>query len=235
MTAKLRVSEIYPSIQCEGPRVGQPTVFLRFAGCNLKCPGWPCDTQYAIDPKIYRKDAHLLTVDEVVTKTAYAAQSVGATNVCLTGGEPFLQNSEVLREVAFQLNNRSLALEAFTNGHLVPDWTYRELVAVVLDYKLPGSGEKPFDISLLSRSLHRPTLKFTIKDRADFDEARRVWKEEVEPLKYYTLQTYAGVVWPGTGAMAAADLVDLILQNKLPWKFNYQLHKVIWFEDERGR
>jgi len=61
----MRLSELYTSIQGEGPRVGQPVQFMRFAGCNLRCPSWPCDTQHAIDAARYRHEWETVTPEEL--------------------------------------------------------------------------------------------------------------------------------------------------------------------------
>src|SRR4051794_1447265 len=122
----LRITEVYPSIQCEGPRIGMPTTFLRTAGCNLRCPGWPCDTQHAIDPSIYNDSwqrqsptAVALRVDPLVA------------NVCWTGGEPFLQPEVDLRELAQILWTADHEIECFSNGTIAyPDWAIEEIAFI---------------------------------------------------------------------------------------------------------
>ena len=112
----LRTVEIYHSYQGEGPQTGKPTTFVRFAGCNLKCPAWPCDTQHAIDPKLFRdkqtfwKDTPSL-IDEIL--------SFKCENVCLTGGEVFLQPQVELTHLVMHLKGEGAFVECFTHGTLV--------------------------------------------------------------------------------------------------------------------
>src|SRR3954453_605533 len=87
----LRLLEPYPSTQGEGPNVGKLTQFVRFAGCNLKCPGWPCDTPFSIDPAQYRNEMQLVTARTLARSVFAEFTATGAENICLTGGEPTLQ------------------------------------------------------------------------------------------------------------------------------------------------
>src|ERR1700704_2587022 len=96
------LSEVYNSIQGEGPNVGQPTTFVRFAGCNMRCPGWPCDTPYAIDPAIWRYES-------MKASTMWVAEQIldlKPRHVCFTGGEPFMQPWEELQELWAKLHTR---------------------------------------------------------------------------------------------------------------------------------
>lgn len=233
---KLRVSEIYLSIQGEGPRVGAPTVFIRFAGCNLRCPGWPCDTPHAIDPQIFRVDAELLTPEEIVEQVDKVAP--GGANICYTGGEPFLQNHisflavvEALSKVGFSYQ------EVFTNGTLeYPKWAY-EWLLFVLDWKLLGSGEgtllEEVDTAR-SRNVERlssgDVVKFTIMDRADYEEAKR-WYPVLHDLNP-KIEFIYGVVW---GSLEASEVIKWVLEDQLvEWTYSHQLHNVIWDRSKRG-
>src|SRR5215831_11620988 len=121
----MRLSEIYASLQGEGPRVGLPTIFVRFAGCNLRCPGWPCDTPYAIDPATSRKEWLTRTPHQIAEDISMVIATSGATNICFTGGEPFLQPSEEFHKLLVELVvlAQGLTFEAFTNGTLEwPTW-----------------------------------------------------------------------------------------------------------------
>src|SRR3954453_9454433 len=92
----MRVVEHYTSVQGEGKNVGLPTQFVRFAGCNFKCPGWPCDSSHAIDPKLYRPLQKNVTPADIIA-TAFLQP---ANNICLTGGEPMMQPQVDLLELA---------------------------------------------------------------------------------------------------------------------------------------
>lgn len=227
----MRISEVYVSTQGEGPRVGLPTVFLRFAGCNLKCASWPCDTQHAIDPK-YRSQWLQETAIDVVNRVHALTKTTGAKNICLTGGEPLLQKSDELKELVYLLSN-FYDLECFSNGTLeYPDW-FLYLVKVVMDWKLPGSGEwevgqkvRVDNFNLMDTS---HTVKFTIADQADFEQARDVYYDHVIGWRG---EVYAGIVWGKE--MTNARLVELILEEKLPWRLTTQVHNMVWPRDQRG-
>jgi 7-carboxy-7-deazaguanine synthase len=101
----LKIAEIFPSIQGEGLRQGEPTIFLRLSGCNLKCSF--CDTKYAW------KDGRSYTVDQVLRRVIKISQSYPARWVCLTGGEPLLQN---IGELVRRLRARKFKVQVETNG-----------------------------------------------------------------------------------------------------------------------
>lgn len=236
----LRVVEIYPSFQGEGPNTGKPTVFIRFAGCNLKCPGWPCDTQHAIDPKIFTKEQKPYTPAALVAEAAY----MGPSNFCLTGGEVFLQPIEDLECLVAELQKIHTpvgsrpTVEIFTNGTLpISRSVIDKVTTFILDWKLPGSGEdiggawSP-DSNLWTNIKHlgpKDAIKFTIKDRRDFDKARDRYDFLLSVIPFGGV-VYCGPVW---GALEAAELAEWMLEAKLPWNLNIQSHKYIWHPDAR--
>jgi len=230
----MRISEIYASMQGEGPRVGMPTIFLRFAGCNLKCPGWPCDTQHAIDPKLYRHEWKELGAEQILDNVMTSSWASGAKNVCFTGGEPFLQTHDGLRHLARLLHREGMSLEVFTNGTLEwPDWALYTF-KFVMDWKLTGSGEVINALDIIMKNASRLTIKdaikFTIASEADFKEAYNAWSVWFQGNKLNLPEFYCGPVW---GAMSPSRVAQLILDSKLPWRLNIQAHKYI-FGDERG-
>ena len=225
----LRVSEVYPSFQGEGPNTGKPTVFIRFAGCNLKCPGWPCDTPQAIDPKIYTKEQVHYTAIDLIAK----AREFEVDNYCLTGGEVFLQSTQDLESLVTGLRRIHTTVEVFTNGTRPISTRVRNLVDnFILDWKLPGSGEYPFrgaDQGNLIGNLHDlreyDAIKFTVKDRADYEEAVKRWSS-----LHFDGVVYCGVVW---GALSESRLAEWMLEDKLPWRLNVQLHKYVFGAETR--
>ena len=238
----LRISEVYESVQGEGPRVGKPTIFVRFAGCNLKCPGWPCDTQHAIDPKLYRQDWKEVDVPELVDLIG----ETGGTdrNICFTGGEPWLQKAEELKALVEALIADGYSVfECFTNGTFeFPEWA-REMMYFVMDWKLKGSGDS-FQVNMLKSRMKNyfnmdgsDAIKFVIKDDADLEEAIRtdyMLKAEAHRLgkrSFEVPETYYGVVW---GAMKEADLIEKVLELGLVWRLNVQVHNHVWPRDQRG-
>lgn len=230
----MRISEIYLSVQGEGPNVGTPTVFVRFAGCNLRCPGWPCDTPFAIYPKEYRQEWKEMEPSEIAAHVATIARDLDKYNVCLTGGEPFLQNHDSMSDLIdfLHLQRGVRAVECFSNGTIpYPDWI--ENIQVIMDWKLDGSGEDPHDDSRL-KNLHRlgagSAVKFVCKDEKDFKQALELYSQYIF-AKFPSLTVYYGAVW---GTISNADLVELALDAGVPWKLNVQIHNYIWDRTKRG-
>jgi len=228
---KLRVVETYVSYQGEGPNTSRPTVFVRFAGCNFKCPGWPCDTQHAIDPKLFTKTQRV--VDPLVL--AQEVVELGVDNVCLTGGEVFLQNTEALKAFVSEVNSFA-NVECFTNGALWWDHNIVHLIGnFILDWKLPGSGEVYKDeaafFSNLEKLNQEDAVKFTIKDRKDYVEAKRRYEEYVDVTRSGP-RVYAGVVWGQE--LTTEQLCAWMIEDRLPWNLNVQVHKYVWHPDKQG-
>ncbi len=211
----LTVSEIFRSIQGESTYVGMPCVFVRLAGCDLRC-AW-CDTPYAFT------GGRRMTVDEAVA----AVEGFGCRLVGVTGGEPLLQAG--VYALMRRLRERGLMVLLETGGHVsverVPDG-----VVKILDVKCPGSGE--------SGRMHWPNLdrlqpadevKFVILDRADYEYARGV----VE--RHGLVSRCAAVLFsPVFGALPPADLAAWILEDGLAVRMQLQLHKLIWGPHARG-
>lgn len=231
----MRISEIYLSVQGEGPRVGSPTIFIRFAGCNLRCSGWPCDTPHAIFPEQYRKTWKQMDVDEIADEVKKLTQHLEYYNVCLTGGEPFLQKHGDLIELAGKLllERRMGLVECFSNGAIeYPDMAV-SLICFVMDWKLPGSNEVVYPVGrmmnvnkLRSNVLH--AVKFTIKDRQDYEVAKQIWQQN---LKGHAVTIWYGTVW---SALDNSELIGWVLEDGLPWNFTMQVHNHVWNRNERG-
>ena len=231
----LRLVEHYVSTQGEGPHVGVLTQFVRFAGCNLKCPLWPCDSQFAIDPKLYREEMYQRWPAELAADTKEKAKASGAVNICLTGGEPFLQNHDALFKFIKECHFEDvLKWEAFTNGTFeIPEHFFAIGVKPVMDWKLPGSGEDTW-LNTRSRNLKKMatyggSVKFTIANKEDFAVAFQVWESIVMDSG---VDVFVGPVWgPDWGA---TDVVNLITQLKVPWRLNVQVHNFIYGAQTRG-
>lgn len=237
---ELRLSELYTSIQGEGPNVGQPTQFVRFAGCNLRCPGWPCDTPHAIDPKIWREEAERLDFETLNDRLAEWPRSI-----TLTGGEPLTQPSDELKNFV-ELSVLDYEIDIFTNGtRPFPGWLVdpNNDITIIMDWKLPGSGE-PFAQSNLfvapetqSTRLENAgalresdAIKFTVKDIRDLDVARDTYYKLGDNLDCQA-QVYVGGVWD---AIDDQLIVEYITSHELDWKLNVQLHKYVWPAEARG-
>lgn len=233
----VRISEIYVSVQGEGPRTGQGTCFVRFGGCNLRCPGWPCDTLYAVDVA-HRGEWKRHGDGEVLGGVLRVCEELNVSNVCLTGGEPFIQHHDSLRRIVEGLRRSGIAVEAFTNGQVhYPEWAF-EQVNFIMDWKLGGSGnpagKDPDTLNLMVENIaflkETDAIKFVIGDMSDFNEALEYYCE----YEHSTLaQWWAGVVW-GREKMTEERLVTLIQSERLPWSLNVQTHKYIWSATKRG-
>jgi len=228
----LRLSEHFVSPQGEGPRTGMMTQFVRFAGCNMRCPGWPCDTQYAIDPAIWRHDSYKRGPDELAQDCIKMYEQTGARVINLTGGEPFMQDHDLLEKFYARLPTM-FALECFSNGsYLYPDWAIKH-VHFVMDWKLPGSGEE--DTAYENRVVNigqlrsKDVVKFVVCDLADLDKALQTYNAF---RKHTAASFWVGAAW---GKFENADIVEFIKQHKLPWRLNVQVHNYVYKPQERGR
>lgn len=211
----LNIIEIFASVQGETRLAGLPTTFVRLAACNLRC-SW-CDTPYSFGRG---QPETLETILNTVKKN-------GCSHVCITGGEPLLQqNVHLLMSI---LCDEGYTVSIETGGSL-PTQPIDPRVAVVLDIKCPGSK---MDNKNLWANLEmlRPhdEVKFVLLDRADYDYA-------VEVCNKYALFARAmpALFSPVHGILNSQTLVHWILQDNLPVRLNLQLHKFIWTPETRG-
>ena len=210
----LRVTEIFHSIQGESSRVGLPTVFVRLTGCPLRCV-W-CDTAYAFSGGEY------LGIAEILRRVA----EFNCATVCVTGGEPLAQNGCLPLLVALCDAGHSVSLE--TSGAL-DIGCVDPRVARVMDLKAPGSGEHEKNcwenLDLLTA---RDELKFVLASRNDYDWA-------VSACRQRRLFERCPVLFsPVQGQLDPALLARWILDDRLPLRFQLQLHKVLW-NNAKGR
>lgn len=234
----MRIDEIYLSVQGEGPRVGIPTVFIRTGGCNLRCPGWPCDTLHAVLPE-NRHDWKRMEPAQVVKEFVKLRNGNHAVNACITGGEPFLQKDGELEELVNLLcsqsivRNQAVTVECFSNGTLeYPAWAL-DLVYFIMDWKLPGSGEDPYNkmrLVNLANLSEGDAVKFVIADREDYLVAQQLWLDYIVAIKS-PVEVYYGVAWD---RMTDATLIKWVLEDNLPWRHNMQVHNYIWDRRKRG-
>lgn len=210
----LRITEIFHSVQGEAGSVGWPTVFVRLTGCPLRC-GY-CDTAYAFH------GGRRLATAAILAEVA----SHGARHVCVTGGEPLAQRG--CMGLVKQLCDAGYLVSVETSGAL--DISGLDARAQrVMDVKTPGSGEERRN---LAENLHhlRPQdfAKFVICDRGDYE-----WSREFV-LRHGLASRCEVLFSPCWGTLAPAQLAEWILADRLPVRFQLQLHKVLW-GDEPGR
>ncbi len=208
------------------------TQFVRFAGCNMKCPGWPCDTPHAIEPKLYINDSTTHTAAELIEKINEAN---GPPFLCLTGGEPFIQPHALLQEFCELAVSSGYSIECFTNGSVVfPTWALQRM-SFMMDWKLEGSGElnsfMEERVKNVAKLRRVDGVKFVICSSKDLNDAYRTWEYLTDTIKALQPQFWVGAAWD---RYDPAVLVEFIEQRGLPWRLNLQTHKYIWPADERG-
>ncbi|HET9122953.1 MAG TPA: 7-carboxy-7-deazaguanine synthase QueE [Acidiferrobacteraceae bacterium] len=210
----VRITEIFYSLQGEARAVGWPTVFVRLTGCPLRCTY--CDTAYAFHGGERRELGQVLE----------AVAAYGARHVCVTGGEPLAQPGA--RPLLAQLCRAGFEVSLETSGALsIADLD--PAVSIVMDLKTPGSGESarnlPENIALL-----RPQdqVKFVVTNREDY-----LWSCAM--VREHGLSQRCEVLFsPSAGQQDPAQLANWILEDRMPVRFQVQLHKLLW-GDVRGR
>ena len=205
---RLRINEIFHSLQGEADAVGFPTVFVRLTGCPLRC-GY-CDTAYAFHI------GEWLQIDAIIQRV----QSYGAQHVCVTGGEPLAQPNCLA--LLAQLCDLNLQVSLETSGALDVSGVDPR-VSRVIDVKTPGSGEWSRNrIENFQALSMQDQLKFVICSRQDYD-----WSKEF--LQEHGLHSRCRILFsPSYHEVAPAALAEWILEDHLPVRFQMQLHKVLW-------
>ena len=214
MSTRLRVSEIFHSLQGESRSIGLRTVFVRLTGCPLRC-GY-CDTTYAF------RGGEWMTLEQVLQRVA----EYQPLYVTVTGGEPLAQQGCL--ELLGALCDAGYRVSLETSGALDISPVDPRVVRV-MDLKTPASGE--MDKNLYDNITHlRPLdqVKFVICDQADYQWA-------CEQVKRWMLNERCEVLFsPAQGSQDAGELADWVVRDRLPVRFQIQLHKYLW-GDARGR
>ena len=213
-TVRLRVTEVFASVQGESTRVGLPTVFVRLTGCPLRCV-W-CDTAYAFSGGQPR------TLEDIVAEV----KAAGLRHVCVTGGEPLAQKGCTVLLTALCDAGLSVSLE--TSGALDISTTDPR-VSRIMDLKAPGSGEVERNLwSNIAHLKQGDEVKFVLANESDYDWARRRIEEHRLAERCELLFS------PVEGALNPADLAEWVVRDRLPVRFQLQLHKILW-RDARGK
>jgi 7-carboxy-7-deazaguanine synthase len=207
---RLKIFEIFYSLQGESSRVGLPTIFIRLSGCPMRCHY--CDTAYAF------QGGSMMTVDEII-KTI---KKYDTRYVTVTGGEPLAQKEvlSLLKVLADQ--NYEVSLE--TGGGL----SIKEVdprIKIILDIKTPESGEEKKNHWDNLNLIHsKDEIKFVLCSREDYDWAKKI-------LHQYKLTEKCDVLFsPVYQKLNTTDLGNWILEDQLPVRMQIQLHKLLWGE-----
>jgi 7-carboxy-7-deazaguanine synthase len=211
----LTINEIFHSIQGESTHAGRPCVFVRLTACDLRCR-W-CDTPYAFH------EGHKMSVDEVVADV----EARGCPVVEVTGGEPLLQAD--VYPLMQRLLDAGKTVLVETGGHRsiaqVPAGVVR-----IMDVKCPGSGESARnDWSNLALLTASDEVKFVIADRVDYEYARDIVQRE-----NLTGRVAAVLFSPVHGELAAKQLAEWVIADRLEVRVQLQMHKYIWTPETRG-
>jgi 7-carboxy-7-deazaguanine synthase len=205
---RLRINEIFHSLQGEADAVGFPSVFVRLTGCPLRC-GY-CDTEYAFHAGDW------LDVREIVE----IVRGYATRHVCVTGGEPLAQ-PHCLTLLA-QLCDLGLQVSLETSGAFDIGGVDARVVRVV-DVKTPDSGEAARNrLENFARLTPRDQVKFVICSRGDYD-----WSKDFV-VKHGLTARCQVLFSPSHEQLAPATLADWILADRLGVRFQVQLHKILW-------
>ena len=238
MSVGLVVNEIYRSLQGESTFAGLPCIFVRLTGCNLRCSY--CDTAYAFT------EGSRMELDQVIARIHALAGPYGNPKplVELTGGEPLLQKNSLL--LMQRLADDGFTVLVETSGALDIS-PVDPRVRRIMDLKCPSSGEAGRN-RLGNIPLLRATdeIKFVIGTAEDYQWARQMILDHqlaavcpilfswVSPLKEDQRHTSLKPVPPGQHAITRLELVERIIEDALPVRFQLQMHKFIWAPEQRG-
>ncbi len=215
----MKVIELFLSVNGEGLKSGELATFVRFAGCNLRCPY--CDTKYSYENPKYIE----MSIDEIISKI----ESFKAHNVTLTGGEPLIQKDiDILIK---KLSDKGYRVELETNGSVdISKYVGLKGVVFTLDYKGPTSLME--DKMLLDNYKYltkNDVVKFVCGSTKDLEKARDII------LKYKLDEITNPFLSPVFGEISLEGMVDFMKENNLNHvRLQLQIHKIIWDKDKRG-
>lgn len=206
--SRLKITEIFLSLQGESSLVGWPTVFVRLTGCPLRC-GY-CDSEYAFYGGKWQSFEQVLE----------QVKSHGVKHVCVTGGEPLAQKNCL--PFLSELCDAGYTVSLETSGAMDVSTVDRRVLRIV-DIKTPGSGEvsrnRWENLPVLTA---RDEIKFVLCGREDYDWAKQI-------VEQHQLTKRCTVLFsPSQGQLPATELADWIVQDRLPVRYQLQLHKILW-------
>jgi len=212
--SRLRITEIFYSLQGESSSIGKPTLFVRLTGCPLRCV-W-CDTEYAFSGGEYWELPKLIEEIE-----GYQPQ-----NICITGGEPLAQLKPCL-ELMQTLCDKGFKVSIETSGSIDVS-SIDQRVSKVMDLKAPDSGEMSKNLySNIDHLTKHDEVKFVIKSRKDYD-----WTK-MQMDQYNLAEKTNIIISPCFGDINERELAEWIIADNLPVRFQIQMHKILW-NDAKG-
>ena len=231
------INEIYPAICGEGREIGLPATFVRTSGCNLRCPGWPCDTPYTSA----RPEGVRMTVEEVATRVA----EIACPRAFITGGEPLLWRRP-LRALLQRLRDDGLEILLQTNGTIYAGEVFALCDQVSLDCKTPSSLESS-DHAVIERAVReapRPQVKWIVRDDSDYEFALETYRRLEAALPDERMSECAFILQPmdAVGREGRAELLGRLrwlqetVQQRGHWFFRPlpQLHVLLYGAETRG-
>ena len=226
----MQTTEIYKSLQGESTHAGLPCVFVRLTGCNLRC-SW-CDTEYSF------YGGAKMSVAEVVAEVARLSPGGGLVEI--TGGEPMLQEREVV-PLMQQLLDSGFTVLLETSGERALASVPKPVIKIV-DVKCPHSGE-PNTFLLVNLDALQPhdEIKFVVSDRTDYEFARDFSRQHHLPARVFAVIFSPAFAQAATGARDVShclldprQLAEWMLADDLPARLGLQLHKFIWDPATKG-
>jgi len=210
----LKINEIYRSIQGESTHTGRACIFVRLTYCNLRCTY--CDTEYAFYEGKDRK------IDDIMDEI----KSMNCNLVEVTGGEPLFQHECI--ELLNRLVDEDYEVMLETGGSL-PTSDVPKSVIKIVDFKCPSSGMMKKNLwSIIDDIQPHDEIKFVIGDREDFNWA-------CERINEYSLAKQCTILFsPMFGEIEPKEIVDWIMEENVPVRFQLQSHKYIWEPEKKG-
>ena len=226
----MQITEIYKSIQGESTYAGLSCVFVRLTGCNLRC-SW-CDSEYTF------YGGHRMTRDEICEEVERLSPGGGLVEI--TGGEPMLQEREVVPLMLSLLDaGHTVLLE--TSGER-PLQTVPEGVIKIVDVKCPHSGEADsFRMENLQALRPHDEVKFVLSDRTDYEFARDFVARHSLARRVKAVLFSPAFRKQASGARDASqalldpqELAEWMLADDVSARLGLQLHKFIWDPAAKG-
>ena len=211
---KLKINEIYHSIQGESTFTGLPCIFIRLTYCNLRCSY--CDSEYTF------YEGYDMTIKEIMNKI----KNYSSNLVLVTGGEPLFQKNCI--ELLNTLINKKYNVLLETSGSLTIKDVPKEVINII-DFKCPSSKMEKKNLWDNINYL-KPTdeVKFVIETKDDYEWSKNIIK------KYKISDLCTVLLSPSYNKISPKIIVDWILTDNLNVRFQLQIHKEIWKEDKRG-